>query len=536
MKKTFFYFFLTIFFIISCSKRDHVERTFDELVFIDHQNLRYVEDKYTTTIQVNQIKRNMDKAAEYGIDTYLIFAKQTFEAMLNYDFEIDGIGNIGGQAFTADSEHRQTGKYLRDALNEVLDYAKNKNLRVFFHSNQFVFPDEVLNVIKPAVWGTAVCPGREITWVVYRQKLNEFLTVFPGIAGFQVTGDETQVSVLECRCDSCRHLSFVDRVNLLTRETAKVCEQHDKEVQMRTWQRMGALEDEMDPSRMGEGMPENVLFSIKNTNGDFHLLNPTDEIFLHAADPERVVVEFDAWREYDGNNYFPCYMGDIWASRFRLLKELGIRRIAVRLNWNSNKNSIFERPFGNMVNIYIFQKLAENPQRSPDDILKEYIQNTFPEKARDVAFELYKFSPDFQHTIYYVNEDYCANHSRVQDEDAVRNLENAQKKGYLTKPEHFLERRLEIQNAHKKALSLIDHLGLDVSEEWRRGMTDGVNIGRYVGLATIYKIEAIFWKKQNNLEKMNTVKDLILQLQNEWKDIHPESYRSMNGEDANKHI
>jgi len=62
------------------------------------------------------------------------------------------------------------------------------------------------------VWGTAVCPARPATWQVYREKLREFLRRFPGLAGLQITGDETQVSDLECRCARYRDMSRLARV------------------------------------------------------------------------------------------------------------------------------------------------------------------------------------------------------------------------------------------------------------------------------------------------------------------------------------
>lgn len=518
--------------IVTCSRQAETGKVFTELYFVDHQNLRYVTDENTLRCHVNVIKQNMDRAALYGVHAYLFFAKETFEAMLSYNFEIEGMGNIGEKAFPIDGEHRRIGKYLRAALKEVLEYAKGKNLRVFFHTNQFVFPDQVLQIIKPAVWGTAVCPGREITWEIYRKKLHEFLTFFPDIAGIQVTGDETQVSVLECRCDFCKQINYVDRVNVLTQQTALVCELHSKEVQMRTWQRMGELENELHPSKMADGLPANVFFSIKNTKGDFHLTNPVDMKFLNAANPNRIVVEFDAWREYDGNNYFPCYMCDLWAPRLKLLKQLGVKRIAIRLNWNSNKNQIFERPWGNMVNIYCFLKLAKEPTLSPDAILTDFIRETYPASAHKAAFELYKFSPKFQRILYYLQDEYCANHSKVQDEDAAKNLNHIMQAGFLTRAEHFKKRRDEIESACNRAYELIDRLGTDVAMQWRQELIDGVKVERFVAVATLYKMEILFSKERHDLANVTAVQTALRHLQKDWKKVHPESYQSMNGDEA----
>jgi hypothetical protein len=182
-----------------------------------------------------------------------------------------------------------------------------------------------------------------------------------------------------------------------------------------------------DPSKMGRGIPGNVSFSIKNTDGDFRLPHGLDKKFLTAAVPSRIICEFDAWREYEGHNYFPCYMGDDWAPRFRFLQEKNIKRVAVRLMWNSNKNPIFGRPWGNYINIYTFLKLCENPKLDSQEILRMFVEEHYPENSRQAATDLYNFSREFQRTIYYIKKKcYNANHSRVQDDDAIEDLEDSQ--------------------------------------------------------------------------------------------------------------
>jgi len=101
---------------------------FNELIFIDHENLRYVEDEELTRFQVYEIKRNIDEAVKRGVHTYLLFAKETMEAMLTYDFAVDGIGHIGTQAFPENSEHRREAVRLRKALREVVEYASQAGI------------------------------------------------------------------------------------------------------------------------------------------------------------------------------------------------------------------------------------------------------------------------------------------------------------------------------------------------------------------------------------------------------------------------
>lgn len=513
---------------------------FSSLIFIDHENLRYIEDEELTQFQVNEIKRNIDEAVKHGIDTYLLFAKETMEAMLTYDFEVEGIGNIGAQAFPAGSEHRERAQRLRRALREVVDYAEQKDIDLIFHSNQFIFPGAVLDVIKPATWGTAVCPGRDATWDVYRGKINEFCSMFPELAGLQITGDETQVSVLSCECDQCRSIDFPDRVRLLTNATAEVAAQYGMEVQMRTWQRMGELGD---PSRMEEGILDNVYFSIKNTDGDFRISHGMDTEFLTAAVPERIVCEFDAWREYTGHNYFPCYMGNEWAPRFQFLKEQGIPRVAVRLMWNSNKNPIFDRPWMNFINIYTFLKLSENPDLDGQDVLRMFVEEYYPESAHEAAMDLYNYSIEFQRAIYYITDGHCynADHSRVQDDDAAGDLEDAQEDHhFLTSQEDFAQRRAEIQAAYEKAVDLADKLGPDVPAEWIQTLKDGARVERNTALSSTNKMEMIFLEQKSEagedvMDAMNEVSERMIQLADDWRTWDPQSYEAMQGNEAFKH-
>jgi len=518
---------LLIVLMGSCARG--AKQAFQELTFIDHENLRYVEGPDTTAFQVSEIKKNINEAAKYGVDGYLLFAKDMMEALLTYDFDVPGIGNIGEQAFAQDSSHRERAGRLRKALREVTDHAEHKGIKLYFHSNQFIFKKDVLNVIKPATWGTAVCPAREATWAVYRGKIDEFFRRFPRVAGLQITGDETQVSVLKCDCEKCRDMTFVERVKRLTNETATAAKKHGKEIQMRTWQRMGELGD---PSRMEEGIQDNVSFSIKNTAGDFRIAHGLDRAFLSAAAPNRIVCEFDAWREYTGHNYFPCYMGEAWTSRFQFLHERGIQRIAVRLMWNSNDNPIFDRPWGNFINIYAFLKLAEDPSRSAQDILEAFVEEHYPPSARKAAMDLYNFSMKFQRIMYYSQGQYLGDHSCVQDSDAHNDLKVIQSGGFLKTPGDFDARRTEINKAYTNAIALIDRMGHDVDANWIKDLKDGARVEQYVALSSTDKMEAIFWtnQKASNSTRSAALTELrqrMTERASTWKAWHPASYKTM---------
>jgi hypothetical protein len=291
-----------------------------------------------------------------------------------------------------------------------------------------------------------------------------------------------------------------------------------------------------NPANMEQGILDNVSFSIKNTDGDFRLPHKIDKQFLTAAIPSRIICEFDAWREYEGHNYFPCYMGNDWAQRFQFLQEKGIKRIAVRLMWNSNENPIFERPWGNYVNLYAFLKLSENPTLDGQEVLRMFVQEHYPENSWQAAMDLYNYSQNFQRTVYYIKgEVYNANHSRVQDDDAREDLEDSQKDfRFLTNREDFEERREEINAAYAKAVELVEQLGSDVSSEWIQGFKDGARVERYVALSSTDKMEMLFLLQrrksgQNVSDAIDKVKRRMEKRIDEWKEWDDSSYDDMEG-------
>jgi hypothetical protein len=186
---------------------------------------------------------------------------------------------------------------------------------------------------------------------------------------------------------------------------------------MRTWQRVDVLGS---PTTLGKTDDANVLFSVKNTDGDFGAVKGFDEEFIETVDdPTGLLVEFDAWREYETHNIFPIYLGDYWAPRFRELARRGVERIGVRFNWNSGHFAITEGPWNNWVNVFCFVRLAENPNADPDEILREYVDLYYPPEARQVAFDLYKSSFAFVRDLYWNDREKITDHGRVNRERKI---------------------------------------------------------------------------------------------------------------------
>ena len=364
---------------LDSDEKKAVEYYFKNVQVIDHWNLRYHKryDIFTLNEQVSQIKANMDVAAELGFNSYLLFQKDAFQELLTW-----------GGKHMPDTE-------LINAMKEVIEYGKQKGLDVYLHSNQFAWPGDV---------GVDFKDSKE-SWQVFENAMKELIETFPDVAGYQVTGDET-----EGQLDTKEGLLKFHNL------TAKALKSDGREriAFMRTWQRCDFLG--VPEKELGVGDEENLIYSIKHTQGDFNITNGLDTEFIKkGVDGTRLLVEFDAWREYETHNIFPVYLGDYWAPRFKAVAVARIKNVGVRFNWNSGRFPIIDknRPWANWINIYTFHRFVQNPYANPDTILTDFCKEYFPE-APDAAFNMYKNTFDFVENVYYRDGEKFLHHGGLE--------------------------------------------------------------------------------------------------------------------------
>jgi len=494
------------------------------VTLVDHHNLRDVESRIEESWQqVDAIKRGIDQAAALGVGSYALFAGQTFEGMLPYDFELPGVGNLG-QALPVSDKARRNAEGLRACLAEAIRYANARQVRLLFHTNQFEAPDALYDVVGDRLQGatgTPICPGREDTWRIYRGKVETFCQMFPDLDGLQVTADESDVTILDCQCPYCQHLDPVARINQLTDETAHAV--GAREAQLRTWQFLAGM-DAYDPRHMTASLPPNVTLSLKSTRGDFMLDAPFDDALVGAGDPARQIIEFDAWGEYTGHNILPCYMGDIWASQFATCAARGIRQYAIRMNWNSAQYPLFERPWAGLVNLRVGLALARQPHLSADEALRQFIAETYPATAREAAFAFYKSTPDFMRALYYYDGAYLAHHSRMLKTVESTREAYAGLQHLFRTPDDFERQRQRVEAAYQAMAARIAALP-DLPPDWRDELDRAVGSMRYVGLGLVNQLAAVSEHRRDP-----ALRERILAAEAEWQALDSASFDHMRGE------
>lgn len=487
------------------------------LSFVDHASFRKLSaDPGRLDADLAAVARNMDAAVVAGASSYVLFTGD-LEKLLTYDYAVPGIGEIGPRAFPADGPWRRDAPRFRAALVAAIEAGRQRGIDVLVQTNQFSYPEPVFALAAPAIADAAghVCPDRPATWALYRAKLGELFDALPGLAGIQLTADEAEQSLFGCATGGATGEggevgaadgSTLARVNRLVAETAAVAAERGLRVEARTWGRLYALEREADPARMFEGLPANVRLSLKYTEGDFHLFSRPSPLLAYVDD--RAILELDAWGEHLGFDFFPCYLGPVWAPVIRAALGRGVRQLALRIGWDSDANPLFERPWGNVLNVDLARALAERPDLDPDAFLESWVDERYIPAGRDAAFRLYQRSTALQALWLAEGDVELTDHSRLfrpyQGPDGdlferVRDrLDRLQAAGGFTRAADFAARRDRVDEACAEADALVRDLAATGAAPagWTDELSRGARAQCRVARGTADQLELLYWRRE----------------------------------------
>ncbi len=485
------------------------------LAFVDHASFRKLDpDAAVLAADLAAVERNLDAARQRGASSYVLFTGD-LEKVLTYEAAVPGIGAVGSRAFPPDDPWRADAAAYRQALGAAIDLGRTRGIDMLVHSNQFSYPDAVFAVVAPAIADAQghVCVDRPATWALYRAKLGELFDALPGLAGLQLTADEAEQSLFGCAPGGAAgeggELGAADgstlaRVNRLVAETAAVAAERGLRVEARTWGRLYRLEREADPAQMFEGLPANARLSLKYTAGDFHLFSPPSPLL--AAVDERAILELDAWGEHLGFNAFPCWLGPVWAPVIRDALRRGVAQLSVRVSWDNHANPLFERPWGNVVNVDLARAMAEDRDLDPDAFLRQWVDERYGPAGQDAALALYRRSTDLQAVWLAEGKVELTDHSRLfrpyaggDPFERVRDrLDRLQEAGGFKAAGDFEARRERVDAACAEADGLVRALEVTGAAPtgWTAELARGARAQCHVARGTADQLALLFWRRE----------------------------------------
>ncbi len=522
------------------------------LSLVDHASFRKLDEGEGDLAEdLATTQRRMAAAQALGASRYVLFTGD-LESLLTYDLPVPGLGALGPKAFPPGDPRREQAARSQAALAAVIAEGRRLGLEVWVHTNQFSYPEPVFALARPAIADEAghICVDRPVTWALYRAKLTELFDALPGLSGLQLTADEAEQSLFGCAPGGSQGEggrigaadgSTLARVNRLVAETAQVAAERGLAVEARTWGRLYRLEEEADPRRMTEGLPANTDLSLKVTDGDFHLFSPPSPLLAHVD--ARVTLELDAWGEHLGFNHFPCWQGPVWAPMLRPALARGVRRLALRIAWDQQANDLFERPWGNLLNLDYARALADDPGLEPDSFLQAWVAARYRPPAREAAMALYRRSTALQAVWLAEDEVELTDHSRLfrpygggdRFERVRDRLDRLQAEGAFLDAADFAARRATVAAACTEAQDLVAALARSggAPEAWTAELARGARAQCRVAEGVTDQLELLHLRRREAAgEEAPGLADLAARIRAwtaAWQAEDPASFELLEG-------
>lgn len=87
--------------------------------------------------------------------------------------------------------------------------------------------------------------------------------------------------------------------------------------------------------------------------------------------------------------------------------------VAARLSWSPEVYEIFDHPWGNEVNLFLFDALTQDMTAHPDALLAAWLKERYNTAAVAPLLKLYKMTYHAHHLTYSFLGHNCADHSGV---------------------------------------------------------------------------------------------------------------------------
>jgi len=341
----------------------------DKAPFVD-------EDRLKSEIAEAKILVNHVAKLGFNAVTYL---HVNFEDYIDYIY-LDKV------IYPANSIHRKRSAVFCEYLNELCNYAHERQIDIYLQLYEFQYPPEFEGLY------TIDLHSPDIEKIISAKCRELFDRV--ALDGLVITPTESHP-----RC-GYRSVHLWEKYGqpgagrMLTLYH-NACEASRKRAIFRLWRVTSTAGGTRETVR---SIPKGAMFSVKNTGGDFWLNFPLTNIVTEDLGKEYpVMIGFDPFREFDGWSRAFCYMKR-FGERVRVCHEHSISAINAWGSWSPgciwptrepdylkgvqedvawagywNQFRIFTRGFSaGQLNVYLLARLMWDPDADPFEVAKDF--------------------------------------------------------------------------------------------------------------------------------------------------------------------
>lgn len=325
--------------------------------------------------------RNPQKLASYGYDGKVINDFKFAHCAITYDSFDENI-------FPSGSDERSWVKEAAIGLQQHIDRCKNAGIDAYCFIDIIVLPKTMVNLYGDELlnYNGEISIHQHLTQKIHRIMIDEIFSSFPDLDGLIVRTGETYLHNVPFHTGNNPIIrgeqSHKVLLNILREE---VCEKRNKKLIYRTWD-FGYFHTQPDyylNVTNAIDPHENLYFSIKHTEGDYHRtfpFNPTITLGKHKQ-----VIEVQCQREYEGKGAHPNYVMQGVINGFEEYQHREPpKSIADILDhptyagiWSWSRGGGWVGPyikneFWCELNAYVISQFAKEPFRGEEEIFNEY--------------------------------------------------------------------------------------------------------------------------------------------------------------------
>lgn len=296
-------------------------------------------------------------------------------------------------------------------LDERIKDAMESSLDTWVMEDLFTLPTEIAK-------SSGGCPHDDEIWRSININLHALFNRFPDLKGiifrfgeaFETDSWASRLNPFSCQCEVCEKLGKIGALQRIVSELEEVvCEQLGMYCILRMWD-LGDDGFHADSEQQSAGLTTwndntRLVVSIKHTATDYWRHQPWNNS-IELDGPPRL-IEFQCEREYEFLGLLPNWLGHSIANGFEEIDENNTGGLSNSLPPNWAGSYIIPRgggwsvdhasdDFWSEMNAYAVIALTDNPNRDPDEILDQFLeQSGFDEQeSRFSLATLIKMSSD----------------------------------------------------------------------------------------------------------------------------------------------
>lgn len=372
-------------------------------------------------------------------------------------------------------------------MHGVLQKCKDAGLSFYAEVKELYYPQEILELYPHLrKENGAVCPTDPFWWEFLEEKVREFITILPDVAGIIVSPGtrESMVSLAAngCVCDRCKNYDMDQWYRELIGAMYRPLAAAGKRLIVRDFSYTADHQYAMvDAAR---AVSSDITMAMKKVPHDYYPTFPDNPAVGNCGEM-RQWIEYDTWGQYFGLGVFPCSVAEDMQGRMQRYLAKGASGVMLRTDWEIISQSSVFNSF-NLFNLIAGAALCNDVNVDLNDVYKRWVEEGLYSPLRHDTFAQVPCVPTAPNAVDVLKELMQRSWKILEKIEYVRG--------------HVFQENVQVFDRFDLAYNMMVHF--HCRDDWDPGASQKVE-------PTDENLEIIFREKDEGVALAETLRDLI---------------------------